>query len=461
MTSGTDAFDHRANDALDPPAVVPNRPRRSPGLAPPRRPSGRSKTVRWSLILAAVLIHAAPRPAAATWTRVTALPASDIYSLSRHGTTLYAGTETVVHIGTNDGAAWSATSVVHPEAGGIEAVIPAGGALWAGTYNQGVFRSTNGGASWQAVNAGLGGAGAFTISGFVERDGFLYAATLGSGVFALDLAAPTVWTPRYDGYPLCISGTVYSMTLSGSTIVAGAGGNGNVYRLPAGSNTWQEVNLAPGLIITDMADNGAFLMAGTTNTIHRSTDQGLSWRLKSSGFPNPLETEVTSSGAIFYAAAIFLNNQHVIYRSTDAGDSWTLFDPGVPSYLYSLAAAGDRLYAARIDGLWWMPLSVTGTGEPERPAIDQPVPAANTPNPFSRRTTITFALPAPGPATLRVHDIAGRLVATLLDDRDLDAGRHEVVFDPPEGLAAGVYTYSIVHRGGAVRRRMVFGGGSP
>ena len=50
------------------------------------------------------------------------------------------------------------------------------------------------------------------------------------------------------------------------------------------------------------------------------------------------------------------------------------------------------------------------------------------PNPFSRTTTIRFDLPAPGPTRLRVFDVGGRLVRTLVDVTDHTAGSHDVLW---------------------------------
>jgi len=64
------------------------------------------------------------------------------------------------------------------------------------------------------------------------------------------------------------------------------------------------------------------------------------------------------------------------------------------------------------------------------------------PNPFDSHLHFEFALPRPGRARLDVFDIAGRLIATLVD-RDLPAGRHHQEWNgnPRSGrvLPAGVY----------------------
>ena len=68
------------------------------------------------------------------------------------------------------------------------------------------------------------------------------------------------------------------------------------------------------------------------------------------------------------------------------------------------------------------------------------------PNPFNPRTTVAFTLARPGHARVMVVDIAGRLVATLMNER-LAAGNHNVAWDgrSDEGRAApsGVYFLTV------------------
>lgn len=61
------------------------------------------------------------------------------------------------------------------------------------------------------------------------------------------------------------------------------------------------------------------------------------------------------------------------------------------------------------------------------------------PNPFSAATTISYTLPSPAHVTLRVYDVLGRAVATLVDETQA-AGTHRVTFDAA-GLPGGVYVY--------------------
>ncbi len=71
------------------------------------------------------------------------------------------------------------------------------------------------------------------------------------------------------------------------------------------------------------------------------------------------------------------------------------------------------------------------------------------PNPSAGGVTVPFELPEPARVTLRVFDVLGREVATLID-RDLPAGRHEAAWDAGSGgayiirLEAGSFTRSRV-----------------
>ncbi len=64
------------------------------------------------------------------------------------------------------------------------------------------------------------------------------------------------------------------------------------------------------------------------------------------------------------------------------------------------------------------------------------------PNPFNPRTTITYRVAEDGPATLRIYDVAGRLVRSLVDG-PVTAGEHTIAWDGRNGggqaVASGIY----------------------
>lgn len=67
----------------------------------------------------------------------------------------------------------------------------------------------------------------------------------------------------------------------------------------------------------------------------------------------------------------------------------------------------------------------------------------NYPNPFNPATKISFAIPQASEVSLKVYDISGKTVATLLNDKK-EAGTYEVNFDTSIlGLSSGIYFYEI------------------
>lgn len=73
---------------------------------------------------------------------------------------------------------------------------------------------------------------------------------------------------------------------------------------------------------------------------------------------------------------------------------------------------------------------------PEEIALDQ-----NYPNPFNPTTQITYQLPQQSQVQLEVFDMAGRLVATLVNGQ-VPAGTHQVNFNAGD-LSSGIYLYRL------------------
>jgi DNA-binding beta-propeller fold protein YncE len=97
---------------------------------------------------------------------------------------------------------------------------------------------------------------------------------------------------------------------------------------------------------------------------------------------------------------------------------------------------------------------VGGGGVPRLALAVEP----NAPNPFNPWTTVGFTLPDAGPVRVTVVDVAGRIVATLLE-RSLPAGRHVVEWtgDTAAGRTApsGVYFIRVESGGATASRKMV------
>lgn len=73
---------------------------------------------------------------------------------------------------------------------------------------------------------------------------------------------------------------------------------------------------------------------------------------------------------------------------------------------------------------------------PQGLSLDQ-----NFPNPFNPATAIRFGLPEASNVTLKIYDVVGREVATLVNGR-LTAGYHEYTWNA-DGVSSGAYLYHI------------------
>ena len=114
-------------------------------------------------------------------------------------------------------------------------------------------------------------------------------------------------------------------------------------------------------------------------------------------------------------------------------------------YAEDMDGDGDiDVLAATSDGIIWLenlsPLKIDGNTPskvPYRFALQQ-----NYPNPFNPTTTIEFSLPQLGFVTLKIYNILGEEVATLVSEK-LMAGEYKYDWDA-SGLASGVYLYRMV-----------------
>jgi len=87
------------------------------------------------------------------------------------------------------------------------------------------------------------------------------------------------------------------------------------------------------------------------------------------------------------------------------------------------------------------------SGIPEGYTLSQ-----NYPNPFNPTTNILFSINEPGEVSLKVYDLTGREVASLIDSR-MSAGEHTVTFDASK-LSSGVYIYVMVSNGVRLTNKM-------
>lgn len=96
--------------------------------------------------------------------------------------------------------------------------------------------------------------------------------------------------------------------------------------------------------------------------------------------------------------------------------------------------------------------------------LDTEVPALclnlqqNHPNPFNPHTNISFELPTPGWASLKVFNLKGQLIQTLIADQ-LEAGTHRLSWNAADSagtqMPSGIYLYRLDSKHGSLTRKMV------
>ena len=78
---------------------------------------------------------------------------------------------------------------------------------------------------------------------------------------------------------------------------------------------------------------------------------------------------------------------------------------------------------------------------------DSVLAAIAAPNPFNPTTTLHMQLPASGPVSLTIYNMAGQVVRTLWDDHELEAGYHTIDWDSRDQqghpVTSGVYLYQL------------------
>jgi photosystem II stability/assembly factor-like uncharacterized protein len=389
-----------------------------------------------------------------TWTAVgSGITCEGVPALAVHAGKIVAVSFDGLMLSSNQGAVWAPADTSFQSTSAYS-VLSRGSDIFVGTTGKGIYRSTDGAATWFSAGTALNG------------------------------NARTVWSMTSDG------GTVYAGTSSGA------------YRSTNDGGAWVQATMGiPDSVIRRVFARDGTLLAGTFSSLHRSTDAGSNWTPSTVGLPQYFQPEAFAVADSFMFVATYSG----VYRTSDRGVSWTDASVGLPSapdvrslFTYQLplpeakllfaglgnggvyvsanrglswfdagaglaggvevlSLAGDptRLYAGTYaHSLWSRPIAEmivavrAENGMPEKFELLQ-----NYPNPFNPLTVIGYRLPVVSDIRLVVFDLLGREVSVLAEGR-MDAGAHEVEFDA-SALPSGVYFYRLQAGGTVATKRLL------
>ena len=265
--------------------------------------------------------------------------------------TIFIGTSSGPFRSTDGGASWVAVNTGSPDLLGSLTFSPNytnDRTLFAGG-SSGVYRSTDGGITWTSVGLGTEVISALAISPNFASDQTLFAGTYAeNGRVFLSTDGGSTWVDtglvlnHLDVRGLAISPNY----ANDRTIFVGTGRawdwyGGGVYRSTDGGATWATAN--NGLTYQEV---GALAISPNYNSdqtlfvtvwaggVYRSTDGGNSWVEANNGQPNRRLSALALSPNYASDRTVFLGtwgeyNDGGVYRSTDGGASWTVMNTGL------------------------------------------------------------------------------------------------------------------------------------
>ena len=276
----------------------------------------------------------------------------------------------------------------------------------------GIYRSEDGGTSWASANDTLSqDAEIFDLSIDSKNPQLVFVSTKEKGVLKTSDGGIN-WTAKNNGLP---------------------------------------TNVKMQCIAIHPADSQTVYVGAELAGLYKSTDGGENWDLVTSGLA--AETDVTSvifdpvDPSVLFIGSLFSG----IYRSMDSGQTWEQINANLSTRAIrhlAISANGQILYAGTYGGGVFRLNDAEGEVHVD-PEQDIPVSfklEQNYPNPFNPETTIKYQIPKNLHVKLRIYNIQGQLIRTLVDAKQT-AGDHIVNWNGKDNMsrtvASGVYLYRL------------------
>ena len=320
-----------------------------------------------------------------------------------------------------------------------------------------VLRSIDGGDNW-SVKFDVGGSTLFNhhlsvyftntkvgwAAGSLSEDGKILKTTDGG----------KTWSSQNINVKNWLNSIYFIDANTGWTV----GNAGKIFKTIDGGSNWelQYTDTTKFLRSVHFIDENIGWVVGQYGLILKTTDGGINWMVQNCETSELLRSvrfvDENSGWAV--------GTKGVILHTTNSGENWNLQASGTNKTLYSVFFVDDR--TGWIVGSEGVILKTTSGGVtsvednsnknsaiPDRLTLSQ-----NYPNPFNPSTTIRFGLSQQGFVTLRIFDLMGREIETLVSGMR-SAGEHEVNWIATD-LPSGIYLVRLEAGKSVQTKKLVF-----
>lgn len=281
-----------------------------------------------------------------------------------------------------------------------------------------------------------------SLTGFIGGAPFEFIMTTDGGSEWLPVEIDTGSFAYYPVYDIKFYDSQYGFAVGGLHDMAGA-----VWKTIDGGYSWSATGVAPEQLFDfEFLDSANVIMlTGEIECLYpigmiRTSDAGINWsydELEYCGNVNGMDFRTANE---LWAG---MANQPQLLMTTDFGDTWQVFNTPDSLFTYDIDFA-DSLHGIAVSQNGYIFIY-----KPEPTSVDDNANEVlknfclfqNYPNPFNPSTKIKYQIPSSSKVILKVYDVLGNEIATLVDEFR-NAGRYEVTFDATN-LSSGIYFYRL------------------
>jgi photosystem II stability/assembly factor-like uncharacterized protein len=249
---------------------------------------------------------------------------------------------------------------------------------------------------------------------------------------------------------------LFSVYFSGINNGWVAGDAGTILKTTDGGVTWQSQasGTSSRLLSVYFVNSNTGWAVGNEGTIIKTSDGGTNWESQISGTSNQLLSVNFNDTNIGFV----VGSSGTILKTTDGGMNWENQSNGISPWLHSVCFVDNNTGWIVGDGSTILKTTNGGvTIVKEEETFEVPadfVLYQNYPNPFNPTTTITFQISEPGFVSLKVYNVLGNEVVTLINEEKAP-GKYEIKFDGSH-LSSGIYFYKLQSGKFGETKKMLF-----